>query len=67
MSSSSTCSFSIRAAAGAPDAPQIRLNFAKALLKTDRKSAARRELEQLAKLDEKLPEQREAVKLLGGL
>jgi putative PEP-CTERM system TPR-repeat lipoprotein len=56
-----------RAAAGAPDAHQIRLNFAKALLKTDRKGAARRELEQLAKLDENVPARQEAVKLLGGL
>jgi putative PEP-CTERM system TPR-repeat lipoprotein len=56
-----------RAAAGAPDEHQIRLNFAKALLKTDRKSAARRELEQLAKLDESIPARQEAVKLLGGL
>jgi putative PEP-CTERM system TPR-repeat lipoprotein len=56
-----------RAAAGAPDEHQIRLNFAKALLKTDRKSAARRELEQLAKLDEGIPARQEAVQLLGGL
>ena len=56
-----------RAADAAPDAPQIRLNFAKSLIKTDRKAAARKELEQLARLDEKLPERQEAVKLLGGL
>jgi putative PEP-CTERM system TPR-repeat lipoprotein len=56
-----------RAAAGAPDAHDIRLNFAKALLKTDRKTAARRELEQLAKLDDGVPARREALKLLGGL
>jgi len=56
-----------RAADAAPDAYQIRLNFAKSLIKTDRKIAARKELEQLAKLDEKLPERQEAVKLLGGL
>src|SRR4029453_17694789 len=56
-----------RAAAGAPDEHQIRLNFAKALLKTDRKSAARRELEQLAKLDEGIPARQEAVELLRGL
>jgi putative PEP-CTERM system TPR-repeat lipoprotein len=56
-----------RAADAAPDAPQIRLNFAKSLLKTDRKTAARKELEQLARLDESLPERQEAVRLLGGL
>ena len=56
-----------RAAAGAPDAYDIRLNFAKALLKTDRKTAARRELEQLARLDEGVPARQEALKLLGGL
>jgi putative PEP-CTERM system TPR-repeat lipoprotein len=56
-----------RAADAAPDVPQIRLNFAKSLLKSDRKSAARKELESLARLDAKLPERQEAVKLLGGL
>jgi Tfp pilus assembly protein PilF len=56
-----------RAAAAAPEAQQIRLNFAKALLKNDRKAAARKELEQLAKLDERLPVQQEAAKLLGGM
>jgi len=56
-----------RAAAGAPEAHQIRLNFAKALLRTDRKSAARRELEQLAKLDKSIPARQEAVELLRGL
>jgi putative PEP-CTERM system TPR-repeat lipoprotein len=56
-----------RAADAASDAHQIRLNFAKSLLKTDRKTAARKELEQLARLDQKLPVQQEALKLLGGL
>jgi putative PEP-CTERM system TPR-repeat lipoprotein len=56
-----------RAADAAPDAPQIRLNFAKSLIKTDRKIAARKELESLARLDERLPERQEAVKLLGEL
>ena len=56
-----------RAADAAPEAHQIRLNFAKSLIKTNRRIAARRELEQLARLDEKLPERQEAVKLLGGL
>jgi putative PEP-CTERM system TPR-repeat lipoprotein len=56
-----------RAADAASDAHQIRLNFAKSLLKTDRKTAARKELEQLARLDQKLPVQQEALKLLGEL
>lgn len=56
-----------RAAELAPDAHQIRLNFARTLLRTDRKAAARKELEQLARLDEQLPVQQEALRLLGGL
>ena len=48
----------------APEAPQIRLNFAKALIKAERKPAARRELEGLAKLDPRLPAQQEAARLL---
>ena len=54
-----------RAAEMAPQAYQIRLNFAKALLKAGRKDAARKELEVLAKLDSKLPVQKEAIALLG--
>src|SRR5690606_34143795 len=42
-----------RAAEQSPQAYQIRLNFAKALLKANRKDAARKELEPLAKLDER--------------
>ena len=56
-----------RAAELAPDAHQIRLNFAKALLKVERKAAARKELEPLATLDTRLPVQQEAAKLLAGL
>jgi predicted Zn-dependent protease len=56
-----------RAAELAPGAHQIRLNFAKALVKAQRKAAARKELEQLAKLDARLPVQQEAAKLLEGL
>ena len=56
-----------RAAELAPEAHQIRLNFAKALLKAEKKAAARKELEQLAKLDSRLPQQQEAAKLLGAL
>lgn len=56
-----------RAAELAPTAYQIRLNFAKALLKAERKAAARKELEGLAKLDSRLPIQQEAAALLAGL
>jgi len=56
-----------RAAELAPDAHQIRLNFAKALIKAERRAAARKELEQLARLDAKLPVQQEAAKLLAAL
>jgi putative PEP-CTERM system TPR-repeat lipoprotein len=56
-----------RAAELSPNAYSIRLNFAKALLKTERKGAARKELEALAKLDSRLPVQQEAAKLLSGL
>ena len=56
-----------RAAELAPEAHQIRLNFAKALIKSERKAAARKELEQLAKLDSRLPVQQEAARLLAAL
>ena len=56
-----------RASQLAPQAYRIRLNFAKALVKAGRKDAARNELEALAKLDSKLPIQREAAALLAGL
>ncbi len=56
-----------RAAELAPDAYRIRLNFAKVLLKAKRKSAARKELEVLAKLDSRMPVQKEAAALLAGL
>jgi Flp pilus assembly protein TadD len=56
-----------RAAELAPNAPEIRLNFAKALIKADRKDAARKELDTLSKLDSRLPVQQEATKLLSSL
>jgi putative PEP-CTERM system TPR-repeat lipoprotein len=56
-----------RAAEMAPTSYGIRLNFAKALLKANRKSAARKELEALSKLDSRLAVQREAAKLLSTL
>jgi len=55
------------AAERAPQAHNTRLNFAKALVKAKRKSAARKELEALAKLDSRNPVQQQAVKLLAGL
>jgi putative PEP-CTERM system TPR-repeat lipoprotein len=54
-----------RASALAPQAHEMRLNFAKALLKANRKDPARKELEALAKLDKRNPVQQEAVTLLG--
>jgi predicted Zn-dependent protease len=56
-----------RASALAPQSPQIRLNFAKALVKAGRKDAARKELEVLTKLDSRLPVQHEAASVLAGL
>lgn len=56
-----------RASELAPRAYNIRLNFAKALVKAGRKDAARKELQQLAKLDSKSPIQQEATALLAGL
>jgi putative PEP-CTERM system TPR-repeat lipoprotein len=53
-----------RAAEIAPQAYNIRLNFAKALIKANRKEPARKELEALAKLDSRNPIQQEAAKLL---
>jgi putative PEP-CTERM system TPR-repeat lipoprotein len=55
------------AAERAPQAHNIRLNFAKALLKAKRKEAARKELEALAKLDSRNPIQQQAAKLLASL
>jgi putative PEP-CTERM system TPR-repeat lipoprotein len=56
-----------RAAELAPDAHNIRLHFAKALIQAGRKKAAREELEMLTKLDSRLPVQKEAASLLAGL
>ena len=55
------------AAERAPQAHNIRLNFAKALVKANRKDAARKELEALTKLDSRNPIQQQAVKLLARL
>ena len=51
----------------APQASQIRLNYAKALLKAGQKTEARSELDQLAKLGDKFPAQAEVGQLLKGL
>ncbi len=56
-----------RASELAPDAYEIRLHLAKALIKAGNKSTARKELEALAKLDRRLPIQQEATALLSGL
>ena len=56
-----------RASAVAPQAHELRLNFARALLKANRKAAARQELQALAKLDKRNPVQQEASALLGTL
>jgi putative PEP-CTERM system TPR-repeat lipoprotein len=56
-----------RAAELAPNAHEIRLHFAKALIQAQRKGAARKELEALAKLDSRLSVQQEAASLLKGL
>jgi putative PEP-CTERM system TPR-repeat lipoprotein len=48
----------------APDAHQIRLNLAKAMIAANRKDAARKELEALVKLDARLRIQKEASSLL---
>ncbi len=56
-----------RASELAPNAYDIRLHFAKALIKAGRNGAARKELEALAKLDSRLPVQHEAAALLSGL
>jgi tetratricopeptide (TPR) repeat protein len=56
-----------RAAELGPQAYAIRMHLAKALIKAQRKAAARKELEVLAKLDSQLPVQKEAASLLQGL
>ncbi len=51
----------------APKNAEIRFNYAKALLKAGKKSEAKTELDELAKVGEKFPEQAEVTKLLKGL
>lgn len=50
-----------------PQSAAIRFNYAKALLKAGKKSAAKQELETLAKLGDKFPAQTEVTELLKGL
>ena len=52
-----------KASSAAPHVPGIRLNLAKALIKAGQKDAARKELDELAKLGDKFPGQAEAAQL----
>jgi predicted Zn-dependent protease len=56
-----------KAVAAAPNAAPIRLKLAQALIKAGQRSAARKELETLAKLGDKFPDQAEVAKLMGSL
>jgi len=56
-----------KAAAGAPHDPAIRLHLAQALLKAGKKDAAKKELETLAKLGNRFPQQAEVAKLIQSL
>ncbi|MEO8304454.1 MAG: XrtA/PEP-CTERM system TPR-repeat protein PrsT [Betaproteobacteria bacterium] len=56
-----------KATALAPNAPGVRLNLARALIKDGQKDAARKELEVLAKLGDKFSGAAEVTKLMQGL
>ena len=56
-----------RATELAPASNGIRLNYARALIKDGQKPAAKKELETLAKLGDRFPEQAEVAKLMQGL
>ena len=56
-----------KAVAAAPSAAPIRLKLAQALIKAGQRSAARKELETLAKLGDKFADQAEVAKLMGSL
>lgn len=56
-----------KAIGGAPNAASIRLNLAKALLAAGKKDAAKKELDQLARLGDKFPAQAEVSRLMQGL
>jgi predicted Zn-dependent protease len=51
----------------APQASQIRLNYARALIKAGQKGEAKIQLDQLAKLGDKFPAQAEVAELQKGL
>lgn len=51
----------------APQSPQIRLNLAQALVKAGKKTEAKKELDELAKLGDKFPAQAEVAKSLQSL
>ena len=51
----------------APDAPNLRLHLSKALIRAGDKEGARRELESLAKLGNRYPDQAEVTRLIGQL
>ena len=53
-----------KASSAAPDTPRIRLNLAKSLIKAGQKDAAKKELDDLAKLGEKFPAQAEVGRLI---
>ncbi|MGI8895482.1 MAG: tetratricopeptide repeat protein, partial [Casimicrobiaceae bacterium] len=56
-----------KASTQAPETPAIRLNLAKGLLKAGQKDAAKKELEELAKLGDKFPAQAEVSEMLKAL
>jgi putative PEP-CTERM system TPR-repeat lipoprotein len=56
-----------KAVIAAPDQPSLRLNFAKALIKTGNKQRAKVELQRLRDLGDKLPQQAEVRELIKGL
>ena len=58
----------LRKASGfAPNEPALRLKLARGLIKVDQKDAAKKELEELAKLGDTFPAQAEVKKLMQGL
>lgn len=56
-----------KASTQAPETPTIRFNLAKGLLKAGQKDAAKKELEELAKLGDKFPAQTEVSQMLKAL
>ena len=56
-----------KASAMAPQTPSIRLNLAKGLMRAGKTDAARKELDDLSKLGERFPHQREVERMRKGL